>query len=123
LRYDEHGQIVRERARRASIAGVWAPGLVLWIGTYLGTAIGGARDDRSYTAIPFLGGFTASFIGLWDGDLSRTAGYAIGSILQVGGLAMFVAGLVGRKYIERMPVQLSAYGAPGGGGATLIAHF
>jgi len=116
LTLDDQSQPLLERTKRTPMASVWVPGLVVWLGTYLGTSIGGARDDRAYAAIPFFGALGMGIAGAVDGDAARGFGYSIGGLLQVGGFVMFLAGLAGSKKIERLPVRLT----PGG---TLVGQF
>ncbi len=116
LSLDDQSQPVLERTKRTPMAGVWVPGLVVWLGTWLGTSVGGARDDRGYAAIPFFGALGTGIEGALEGDAARGFGYSIGGLLQVGGFVMFLAGLAGSKKIERLPVRLT----PGG---TLVGQF
>ncbi len=42
---------------------------------------------------------------------------------EMGGFAMMIAGLVGKKTIERMPAQVSPYGSADGAGVSLGGRF
>jgi hypothetical protein len=113
---DEHGQLYAEVHKRGR-ASVWAPGLALWIGTYVTTAaVGGVVDRNPIAAIPIFGGFvSAGAYGLFGngGNASQVAGYAMSSVLQIGGLVTFIVGAASGNRLERLPVKLSPYGIYG----------
>jgi len=124
LALDEHGAPVYERKLRRTSPGLWVPGLILWMGTYLGTGIGGVYDERPWTMIPFFGGIGAGAADMLDGDLGRGFGYTMGGLLQVTGFIMFVAGASGSTKLERLPVRVAPLAfREGGGGMSLAARF
>jgi hypothetical protein len=111
---DEHGQLYAE-VHKHGRPGIWVPGLVLWLGTYMTTAIAaGVVDNNPIAAIPIVGGFvSAGGYGLFGGNATQIAGYTMSSLLQIGGLATFIVGLAAGNRMERLPVKLSPYGIYG----------
>ena len=119
----EGGELMLQRKRRTGIAGVWGPGLALWLVSYAGTSIGGVRDDRPWAAIPFFGGFVAGGIEAFEGSTSRVLGYTAGSLLQLGGFITFLVGVAAGEKLERMPLRIAPTAARDGGGLSLTARF
>ena len=112
------------RERRHPRPGVWVPGLVVWLGSWAGTAATGLIvDGNPFAAIPFFGAFgTGIFAGL-DGDVGRALGYTLGGLAQVGGLVTFIVGLAGEKRLERLPVQVVPLSFRDGAGAGMSFRF
>jgi hypothetical protein len=112
---DEHGQLYAEIHKHGR-PGIWVSGLVLWLGTYMTTAIAaGVVDGNPLGAIPLIGGFvSAGAYGIeGGGSATQVAGYAMSSLLQIGGLVTFIVGLSVGDRVERLPVKLSPYGIYG----------
>lgn len=120
---DEHGQPVYERKVRRASPGLWVPGLVLWLGSYIGTSLGGLRDDRPWAAIPFFGALGAAGTDVLDARLGRGFGYLMGGLFQLTGFGLFIAGASGSNKLERIPIRIAPVAYQGGGGASLSARF
>ena len=113
---DEHGQLFAEIHKHGR-PGIWVPGLVLWLGTYMTTAVAaGVFDGNPFASIPLVGGFVSAGAYAFGGDgasATQVAGYAMSSLLQVAGLVTFIVGLSAGNRMERLPVKLSPYGIYG----------
>lgn len=119
----EDGRAVLVRKRHAPVGGVWGPGLVLWLGSWVGGTIAGATHGEPWTASPFLGSFASGVIGILDGDVGRGLGYTAAGILQASGFVMFLVGLSAGDRLEKFPIQVTPLAGQGFGGASLSARF
>jgi hypothetical protein len=118
------GRLMLERKKKKGVAGVWAPGLALWMISYLGTSASGAMTGRAWAAAPFLGGFIAGGIDMAENKLGSGIGWSIGSAMQLSGFVMFLVGVSVGEKIERMPVGISPVSyRDGGGGVNLVGRF
>jgi hypothetical protein len=120
------GQVVER-----NMPGLWIPGLAILGGTYLATAAGGAAvregtlDGDRYRAAPRLYiPVVGPFLYLPEATQPGRPFVVMSGLLQVGGLAMFILGLVIKRkhlvyYAEGpagRPLALSAASTPGGAG-------
>jgi hypothetical protein len=115
--------LMMERKKRTGVAGMWAPGLALWLISYLGTTAAGYTNGSPWAAAPFAGGFIAGGIALADGKVGPGLGWSVGSIMQLSGFVMFLVGTSIGEKIQRIPVAISPLASRDGGGVAIGGRF
>jgi hypothetical protein len=117
------GTLMMERKKKTGIASVWVPGMLTWLGSWVGLIASSAFDDRPFAAVPLMGGFITGGIDLADNNFGKGFGYALGSALQLSGFVTFLVGVSSGTKIERVPLEIAPMAQRDGGGATVRIRF
>jgi hypothetical protein len=123
----DDGAWYREREVKKGNAGLIATGLVLWLGSWMGTGWGGLMADGSVGAVsfvPFMGPFISGAIQA-TGDKSASAmGYMVAGLVQVTGFVLFVSGASSKHVVhERKRITWGAGPTQNGFAANLTLRF
>jgi len=120
LQQDPDGTWWRVRKHRGQ-AGMWVPGLVLWLSSYAAGLFAGAVEGQYETSFPIAGSFVAA---AFSESTSAQVGWAVDGVVQLGGLVMFIVGASLDGKLERLPVSVSPAAFYGGGsGVALSGRF
>jgi hypothetical protein len=120
LQQDPDGTWWRVRHRRGQ-SSVWAPGLVLWLSSYVVGMGAGFAELQPETSFPIAGAFVAAAI---DDRPGAQAAWAVDGLVQLGGLVAFIVGASLDGKLEKLPISFGPatfYG--GGNGVAVAGHF
>lgn len=120
LTRDSSGALWRERKGHGQPR-LWAPGLALWLSSYLLVSFGGLAARESLTSIPLAGAFVGA---ARSNDAGGQIGWAVDGIVQLTGFILVVAGASLDGKLERLPVGVAPIALHGGGsGVALTGRF
>lgn len=123
----DDGAWYREREVKKGNPGLVAAGLVLWLGSWLGTGWGGTMQDGyvgGIAFVPFLGPFISASIQGADNHGESAALYTVAGLTQVTGFILFVAGAASKRMVkERQRVSFGAAPTQTGFAANLSLRF
>jgi hypothetical protein len=124
---DPDGTWWREREVKKGSAGMAVPGLILWLGTYVGTAWGGFILDGwpgLVSIAPFIGPFISAGIEGSTGHGGSAALYALSGVTQISGFILLIAGAAHKKvHLERQRVTWGAAATATGVASNLTIRF